>query len=214
MEEELRGPAAVGFRVAGQSRSFGGVVNDTEFLAILERPIAEAERIRRTYLLIDAVRVSTRQRELQDAADRGYGLVPSQGHWESAALLEKPLDGKDPQFEYLVLSTNRSGTMQKEMDAAASQGYSFASILGGGVGGQTAIVMERKRGVTARTREQRIYLWKGVTLMGRRNLDAERDLLAQLAQGFRLVGEVSFVKTLSLTGGDVVLILERSVVDR
>ena len=47
--------------------------------------------------------------------------------------------------------------------------------------------------------------------MGKRNFDAERDLLAELAQGFRLMDQADFLKQLSLTGAEPFLILERSV---
>src|SRR5689334_19899321 len=47
------------------------------------------------------------------------------------------------QFEYKLLATNRTTTMEKELNIAANQGYRFAEVISGEtyVGGSEALVV-------------------------------------------------------------------------
>jgi len=148
------------------------------------------------YLLLDTMKTSTMQVELQGAADRGYRLVPGQGSWLLSALLEKPTADVEP-VDYLLLATSKSGTMQKEMDGAAAQGYRFASVLG--IGPEVVVCMERRKGATARTHEQKLLATTKISTM-------EKELRADTAKGFRFVGQTVFTNWL---GPEYVAILER-----
>ena len=213
MEDELRGPAAVGYRVVGQTRASTPGWDTNEFVAILERPFADAERTRSEYLLLSTMTTSTMQRELQEAADRGYRLTRLQGLWGDKALLEKAIGDVDPVVvEYIVLSTSRDRTMQREVDMASDAGYHVGAVLvAGGRNEETVIVMERSKGTTSRTHEQRLLRWTkfgGFSVLMRRSAGAERELFAELAQGFGVVGQASFNVPL---GGGTFVILERRV---
>jgi hypothetical protein len=207
MEDELRGPAAVGFQVVGQARARTPVRKREEEIAVLERPLSEALRTRTEYLLLDTVTVSTLERELRQAAARGYRMTPMQGGWGNTALLGKPIGDVDAVVEYRVLSTLRSRTMQKEMDEMSAEGYHFAAVL------DTAVVMEREKGVTSRTHEPRIWRWSrmGNPVLVMKSAGAERELLADLANGFRLVGQAMFTSPVPLFGDESFVILERRV---
>jgi len=151
------------------------------------------------YMMLDTAKTSTMQKELQDAADRGYRLVPGQGSWLLSAILEKSAEELPP-IDYLLLATSKSSTMQKEMNDAAANGYRFASVLG--IGGEVVICMERRRVVTARTHEQKLLATTKIGTM-------EKELLAEVANGYRFVGQTVFVNWMG--GSEYVAILERPV---
>jgi hypothetical protein len=148
------------------------------------------------YVLIDTMKTSTMQKELQSAADRGYRIVPGQGTWLLSALLQKPATEAEP-VDYILLATAKSGTMQTEMNAAAAQGYRFASVLG--IGPEVVVCMERRKGATARSHEQKLLATTKIGTM-------EKELLAEAAKGFRFVGQTVFTNWL---GPEYVAILER-----
>jgi hypothetical protein len=168
-----------------------------------------------SYVFAATKKASTRQREMQDAADRGYRLAPGLGHWEDTALLEKTADETQPVVDYRVLSTGRGPTMQKEMDEASAVGFHFAAVLGGGAGNfETAIAMERPRGTSTRTHEQRLLRWRTVpiSVLQARSADSERELFAAMAMGFRLVGQAGIESAADQflpAGGGWYVILER-----
>lgn len=164
---------------------------------LLVPTVADAQVAKPEYLVLDTARTGTMQKELQEAADRGYRLVIGQGSWLLSAILEKAAGDVEP-IEYLLLSTSRSGTMQKEMDGASAQGYRFASVLG--IGKDVIIAMQRKKGATTRTYHQVLLATSGIKTM-------ERELLAEVAKGFRFVGQTVFDRLIG--GPEYVAILER-----
>src|SRR5690242_3683883 len=58
-----------------------------------------------------------------------------------------------PTFEFRVLATNRTSTMEKELNEAAQAGYRFQAVMGGetAVGGKEVVVtMAREAGSSGR----------------------------------------------------------------
>ena len=56
-------------------------------------------------------------------------------------------------YDYLVLATNKTSTMQDEMQEAADAGYAFAGVMGGNTsfgGSEVVVVMQRLANSTAR----------------------------------------------------------------
>jgi len=146
------------------------------------------------------------QKGLQEAADRGYRLVPGQDGWP-LIVLEKPTGDVEP-IDYLLLGARKAATMQKQMDEASAQGYRFASILGfsfksigmRGVadfwaGTELLLVMQREKGKAARTHEQKV-------LATQRPKTLQTELNAEGQKGFRLVGQAN-------TGSEWSAVLER-----
>lgn len=149
-------------------------------------------------MLLDTARTSTMQKELQDAADRGYRLVSGQGSWPLTAILEKA-EGNVKPIDYLLLATKRTKTMQKEMNQAAAKGYRFASVLG--VGHEVIIAMQRERGKTTQTHEQKLLATIRIRTL-------KKELFAAFDQGFRFVGQTVFEHSFTVEN---VAILERPV---
>jgi hypothetical protein len=159
--------------------------------------IAAAQAAPPDYVMLDTARTGTMQKELQDAADRGYRLVPGQGAWLLSAILEKATGDVEP-IEYILLATSRSGTMQQEMTKASAAGYRFASVLG--IGKEVIIAMQRAKDRTARTHEQVLLATSSIGTM-------EKELLGEAANGFRFVGQTVFDRPFG--GPEFVAILER-----
>ena len=75
------------------------------------------------YILLATNRIGTMEKELVDTVARGYRVVAATGaHKEMLVAFEKLAAG-DPKPEYRLLSTTRSGTMEREMIAASHEGY-------------------------------------------------------------------------------------------
>ena len=98
-------------------------------LALLSlAPMAEAQVAAPDYVFLDTDRTSTLQRELQEAADNEYRLVPGQGGWaRQTVILEKVFDPEP--IEYLLLATSQTATLQDEIEEASTQGYRLAIVL-------------------------------------------------------------------------------------
>jgi len=88
------------------------------------------------YRLLATTRMSTLEKELNEAAADGFrfvsnGLSLKQTRFsvpEVLTVLEKAVKG-DPNVEYLVLSTHRMSTLQKETAEAAAEGYTLVGQI-------------------------------------------------------------------------------------
>ena len=142
-------------------------------------PMAEAQVATPDYLFLDTEQTSTLQRELQEAADNGYRLVPGQGSLgRRTVILEKVLDPEP--IEYLLLATAKTGTLQDEIAEAATHGYRLTSVIA--TGGEAMVVMQRAPGQADPTHE---YVVLGAKRVG----TMEKEFLAAAANGFKLVGQ-------------------------
>ena len=98
------------------------------------------------YLLLATNRTGTMQDELNEAGARGYRFAGAQGG-ETAfggreAVVIMALDPEGRRFRYLLLATNRTGTMQREMNEAPPE-YNFAgmTVFSSTFGGREAAVI-------------------------------------------------------------------------
>jgi hypothetical protein len=148
-------------------------------MPLLILSVLTPQSVRHYYVVFWSLDNSTILKSLQEAADRGYRLVPDQGKWP-LVVLEKVTGDVEP-IDYLLLGTRRAATMQKEMNEASAQGYRFASMLG--VPTEFLIAMQRDRGKVTRTHEQKI-------LATRRLKTLQTELSAEVQNGFHLVGHL------------------------
>jgi len=100
------------------------------------------------YKLLATTRTGTMNKELNELADAGYRLIPSTmiakpqliGGIEIVMLLEKePTPTK--QYEYKLLATNLTSTLQKEVTEAQDAGYRIVGMVSRG---EHMVVMERE----------------------------------------------------------------------
>ena len=178
-------------------RSFVTGVDDSEFVAIMERPVQPTGGALPEYIVLSSLKVATMQTELQAAADRGYRLFDAA--WGSTVLLEKIGDA-DP-IDYLALSTANTATMEREMAKASAEGYRFAATLGGGFR-EFVVVMQRPKGNRLRTHEQVLHAAARLGTL-------KRETLARMEKGFRVVG-LTYVSGFG-RNVETVAILERPV---
>jgi hypothetical protein len=138
MQKELNEAADAGFRfgaVMGGETSFGG----NEVVLVMQKATGAA---RYEYRLLATNKTSTMQKELQEASDAGFQYVGQSvfkstfGGSEVACILERDTSatGKPARYEYRLLATKRTSTMQKELQEAGDEGF---QIIGMTVG-QTA----------------------------------------------------------------------------
>jgi hypothetical protein len=161
------------------------------------------------YRVLATTRTSTMEKELNEAADEGFrfgGVMGGEtafGGSEVVAVITR-VDGAKPRYEYKLLATNRTSTMQKEMQEAGDDGYVYCSqtVFKSTFGGkEVAVILERERGQGARPR----YEYK--LLATRRTGTMEDELGDAGKDGFEFVG-ITVAQT-SMGGQEVVCILRR-----
>jgi hypothetical protein len=131
MEKELNEAAEAGFRfqaVMGGDTAFGG----DEVVAVVVRKGAERQRF--AYKLLATTRTSTMQKELQDAGDAGFEYRGQSvfksffGGDEVVLVLERDKDGETRRFDYRLLATSKTATLQKELTAAGDTGFELVGL--------------------------------------------------------------------------------------
>lgn len=132
-QKEMNEAADAGFRyggVMGGETSFGG----SEVVTIMYR-VADGEKGRFAYKLLATSKTSTMQKEMQEAGDAGYEYrgqtvyKSTFGGKEVVVILELDRAQKDrQQYEYLLLATKKTSTMQKELLEAGAGGFEFVGV--------------------------------------------------------------------------------------
>jgi hypothetical protein len=77
-----------------------------------------------TYMLLATKRTGTMQKEIDEAAGQGYRILtgsPTSGD-EMALFMQKTATPAAP-YQYKILATTRTGTMDKELNEMAEQGF-------------------------------------------------------------------------------------------
>jgi hypothetical protein len=107
---------------------------------------------RYAYRLLATNRTSTMQKELADAAALGFDYC-GQTVFESAfggkevvVILERDKNAPTQRFDYKLIATSRTGTLQKELGEAGAAGYSFVGLTVGktAMGGNETVVIVRR----------------------------------------------------------------------
>lgn len=146
MQRELDAAAAAGYRVVvGSPTSGHEIVVILEKLPNLPQPYE--------YFLLATIRTSTMQRELNEAAARGFRLLPKTivakeqpfGAREIVLLMEKA-PGATHRYRYLLLATSRTSTMQREMAQAVEDGYEVVAMVSRG---EHIVILEKPAGPSA-----------------------------------------------------------------
>jgi hypothetical protein len=106
-------------------------------------------------------------------------------------------------YDYRLLATTRTSTMEKELNEAADAGYSFSSVMGGetGVGGkEVVVVMTKKLGAESLANKKYKLLATSRTSTMQKELQQAGD------EGFDYCGQTVFQSTFG--GKEVSVILE------
>ena len=151
MEKELNESAAQGFvfgGVMGGETAFGG----SETVVIMVKDPKKSPHSDVRYKLLATSKTSTIQKELQQAGNEGFEykgqtvFSTTFGGKEVVVILERDPEATIHAWEYKLLATNKTGTMQKELSEAGAQGYEFVGVTVGGTafGGSEVVTILRR----------------------------------------------------------------------
>jgi hypothetical protein len=176
-------------------------------LGVSEPSFAQAD-----YRLLAANRTSTIESEMNQAASNGFRLDQVMGGEtafggdETVVIMSRPgAPSTSPRFEYRLLATSRTSTMQEELSAAGREGFAYVgqTVFDTAFGGrEVVVILERPRDTGVTPYEYRLLATRRTSTMEGELNDAGRDGFA--LQGLT-VGETRF------GGREVVAILSRIV---
>jgi hypothetical protein len=151
MQKEMNQAADAGYRfggVMGGETSFGG----SEVVVIMYKDSARENRQKFEYKLLATSKTSTMQKELQQAGDAGFEyqgqtvFSSTFGGKEVAVILERDPENKVALWEYKLLATKKTSTMDKELNEAGAAGYQFVGVTVGetSIGGKEVVSILRR----------------------------------------------------------------------
>jgi hypothetical protein len=154
------------------------------------------------YLLLATKKTSTMQKELTEAANLGFRILvgsPTSGT-EMAIFMERVATPPDV-YQYRLLATTRTGTMQRELNEMAAEGFrllprtmiSKVDVSPLRSGQEIVVVLERE----PRSKKQYDYKLLATSLTS----TLQREVTEAMANGYTLVGMVS--------RGEHIVIMER-----
>ena len=149
MERELNEAADAGFRfqhVMGGESAVGG----NEVVVVMSS--TEPSKARYAYKLLATSRTSTMQRELQEAADAGYDYKGQTvfrsafGGDEVVVILERDKDGPSHRYDYKLMATSKTSTLEKELKEAGAAGYDTVgmTVSKTALGGKELVAITRR----------------------------------------------------------------------
>lgn len=145
MQKEIDEVSAQGYRIL-----VGSPTSGSEMAVFLSREGTVAAPYK--YKLLATTRTGTMNKELNEMADQGYRLIPSTmiakaqmlGGVEIVMLLERP-PVLTKQYEYKLLATTLTSTLQKEVTEAQNAGFKIVGMVSRG---EHMVVMEREVDIT------------------------------------------------------------------
>lgn len=147
MQKELQEAAALGFRVL-----VGSPTSGSEMAIFMERVATPPDVYQ--YKLLATTRTGTMQKELNEMGAEGYRLLPRtmiskvdvtpfKGGQEIVVLLERGPNSKK-RYEYKLLATTLTSTLQKEVKEAMAAGYTLAGMVSRG---EHMVIMEKETSI-------------------------------------------------------------------
>ena len=135
--------------------------------------------------------------------NRGSKLSLSLALLVGLALLPPAATAETSGFDYRVLATKKTSTLEKEINEAADAGYRFHSVMGGqtSFGGSEAVVVMYKR-IGEEKVSQRLYK----LLATSKTSTMQKEMQELGDEGFEYRGQTVFGSTFG--GQEVVVILE------
>ncbi len=177
-------------------------------LLLLALPfIAAAQPSGREYRVLATTKTSTMEKELNEAAEAGFGFSAVMGGSTAAGsevvVVMTKLPAGAPRRSYRLLATNRTSTMQKELNELGNEGYDFRgqTVFSSAFGGrEVGVIMERAEGGP----KGRILFRLQATS---RTSTMEKELNQMGENGYEAVGLT--VAQTSMGGNELVCILRK-----
>ncbi len=161
------------------------------------------------YLLLATNRTSTMQKELDAAAAAGHrfqaamGGETSYGGQETVIVMRRDPESRPGRFQYRLLATSRTSTMQRELQQAGREGFEYRAqtvFETSFRGNEVVVILERDT-------EQHGTAWEYELLATRKTSTMQKELNESAARGFQLVGLT--VGETAFGGQELVCILQR-----
>ncbi len=177
----------------------------TAVLAVLAGTAAIAPAQKVEFKILATNKTSTMEKELNEAAASGYvfsqvmGGDTVGGHELVIAMVKSPM-----KRSYKLLATNRTSTMQKELQALADEGFDYVgqTVYQSTFGGhEVVVIMEKDPAQKAHRSTYRLQATTKTSTM-------EKELNVDGADGFSLVG-MTVGKT-AVGGNEIVSILRKN----
>jgi hypothetical protein len=161
------------------------------------------------YRVVATTKTSTMEKELNQAAENGFrfdavmGGETAFGGNEVVAVMSKAAGAKAGRFGYRLLATNKTSTMQKELQEAADAGYQyrgqtvFKSMFGGD---EVVCILERDSNTANERVDYRLFATSKTRTL-------QKELAQGGAAGYQVVG-MTVGKT-ALGGNELVAITRR-----
>jgi hypothetical protein len=151
MEKEMNEAADAGYSflgVMGGETGYGG----NEVVVVMGKDLGAGNASRKKYKLLAASRTATMQREMQQAGDEGFEYLgqtvfeSSFGGREVSVILQRDPEKAVRRFQYKLLATSKTSTMQKELRQAGGEGFEFLGMTVGKTtfGGSEVVCFLRK----------------------------------------------------------------------
>jgi len=148
LEKEMNQAADAGFRfsfVMGGETAVGG----SEGIAVFAKT---GESAKYSYKLLATSKTSTMQKELQEASDGGFEyrdqtvFKSTFGGLEVVCILERDKEGPGRKYEYKLLATSKSSTLEKELREAGAAGYEVMGLTVSktALGGKELVAITRR----------------------------------------------------------------------
>jgi hypothetical protein len=191
LQKELDAVVSQGFHPLAMIRSqdnsvaqamFGIMAGPRESLTVILSRSAEnpgAEMGLREYRFLGARKVSTMEKEMNQAAKDGYRFYNSSPGLLVLMARDPRTKEKKQQYEYKLLATIKAATMEKEMQEQGQKGFAYLATSSG-MGGLTTVF---ERDLAAPAGAQREY--KLFTTI--RDVTTQKELGEAVAAGYRLL---------------------------
>jgi hypothetical protein len=162
------------------------------------------------YRVLATSRTSTMEREMNQAAEAGFryaavmGGETAVGGNEVVTVMMRPQGGAEPRYQYRLLATNRTSTMERELREAAEAGYEYRgqTVFQSTFGGREVVcILER------RTDERPAGTSAYRLLATSRTSTLQKELQQAGTDGYEIVGMT--VGRTAVGGNELVAILRR-----
>jgi hypothetical protein len=150
MQKEMQEAAAAGFRYAavmGGETAVGG----KEVVVVMQKLGTSGKKY--GYRLLATNRTSSMQKEMQEGADAGFQYAgqtvfdSALGGKEVVCILERDPAATPVKYEYRLLATTKTSTMEKELNEAAAGAYEIVgmTVAKTAVGGKELVTIARRK---------------------------------------------------------------------
>lgn len=175
-------------------------------LALAVCAYAESANQRTDYRVLATSKTSTMEKEMNEAAEAGFAFAAvmggdTMGGKEMVVIMSK--NAASGKKGYKLLATNRTSTMEKEMQQFGSEGFEYRgqTVFESAFGGrEVAVILERDLAKPVKPIEYRLLATKRTSTM-------QKELQEAGDAGYQLVG-MTVAKT-SFGGAEVVSILKK-----